>query len=156
MRTAPGPGSHADRVTEWLRLLAAVRAAYEALNSAVTPLGLMLRDYQLLRCVAGRAMSQSTIVEQLKTSKVSVSRRVRRLRAQGWLNITRCQHDRRVSTVTLTDSGSVRLEEVADHFDRFLVALSASLDEEEHRMLGQINDALSRLLQRQEEECTRK
>lgn len=155
MRNAPGPAANADRVTEWLQLLAAVRAAYEVLDAAVTPLGLMLRDYELLRCLSGRAMSQTTIVEQLKTSKVSVSRRVRRLGAQGWLKVTDCQHDRRASTVMLTDSGSDRLDEVADHVDRLLVALSAGLDEEEHRMLGQFNEALSRLLQRHEEECTR-
>jgi hypothetical protein len=84
MRAEDGAGVYADRVSEWLRLLRAVRGLCESLEGVVAPFGLMLRDYELLRVLPGRVLSQAALVRQLDTSKVSVSRGVRRLSAAGW------------------------------------------------------------------------
>jgi DNA-binding MarR family transcriptional regulator len=144
MRAEDGAGVYADRVSEWLRLLRAVRALCESLEGVVAPFGLMLRDYELLRALPGRVLSQSALVRQLDTNKVSVSRGVRRLSAEGWLSITVSSSDKRVSSVALTDAGLARLADVEAQVSRFLEVLAAALDEEERRVLGQINGALQR------------
>lgn len=134
----------ADRVSEWLRLLRAVRALCESLEGVLAPFGLMLRDYELLRVLPGRVLSQAALVRQLDTSKVSVSRGVRRLNAAGWVTSTVLSSDKRVSSVALTDAGTARLAEVEAQVSRFLEAVAAALDEEERGVLGQMNDALQR------------
>ena len=138
------PKSPTDRVSEWIRLLRAVRALCESLEAALSPFGLMVRDYELLRCLPGRALSQSAIVRQLDTSEVSVSRGVRRLSAQGWVSLSVANADKRVSWVALTDAGAERLDQTEAHVGQFLAVLTAGLDDEEWRLLGQINEALQR------------
>jgi DNA-binding MarR family transcriptional regulator len=133
-------------VSEWLRLLAAVRTLHESLETVVAPFGLMLREYELLRCLPGRALTQTAIVRQLETNKVSVSRGVRRLSCQGWLKVTPCPGDKRASTVVLTEQGADNLAAVEDHVAQFLAALAAALGAEERRMLAAINEALRRFL----------
>lgn len=144
-RARLGPKAPTDRVSEWIRFLRAVRALCESLEAALSPFGLMLRDYELLRCLPGRALSQSAIVRQLETSKVSVSRGVRRLSAQGWVSVSVANADKRVSSVALTEAGAERLMQVDAHIRQFLAALAAALDVEERRALGQINEALQRI-----------
>lgn len=144
MPTGHGAEVPADRVSEWLRLLSAVRVLCQLLEAVVAPFGLMLRDYELLRVLPGRVLSQAALVRQLDTSKVSVSRGVRRLSAAGWVSLTVSSSDKRVSSVALTDAGMARLADVEVQVSRFLEALAASLDEEERRALGQINDTLQR------------
>jgi DNA-binding MarR family transcriptional regulator len=142
-----GPQPPTDRVSEWLRLLHAARALCESLEGVVAPFGLMLRDYELLRVLPGRVLSQTAVVRQLDTNKVSVSRGVRRLSAEGWLSITVSSADKRLSWVSLTEAGLARLAEVEMQVSRFLEALAAALDEEQRDALGQINEALRRSCQ---------
>jgi DNA-binding MarR family transcriptional regulator len=137
----------ADRISEWLHLLAAVRALYESLEGVVSPFGLVLRDYELLRCLPGRVLSQAAIVRRLKTSKVSVSRGVRRLSAKGWVSVDIPDADKRVTSVGLTDRGAEQLAEVEAQVGRFLAAIASMLEDEERGMLGQINEALRRFRQ---------
>jgi DNA-binding MarR family transcriptional regulator len=72
----------------------------------------MLRDYELLRVLPGRVLSQVALVRQLETSKVSVSRGVRRLSAEGWLSSTISSADELVSSVALGEAGLARMADV--------------------------------------------
>lgn len=144
-RTGHGPTDPTDRVSEWIRLLRAVRALCDSLEAALSPFGLILRDYELLRCLTGRALSQSAIVRELDTSKVSVSRRVKRLSAAGWVSVSVARADKRVTAVALTDAGAERLVQVEAHVRQFLASIAAALDVEERRALGQINEGLQRI-----------
>lgn len=139
----------ADRVSEWIRLLGAVRALCRSLEEALAPFDLMLRDYELLRCLPGRALSQSALVRELESTKVSVSRGVRRLNARGWVSVSVAKADKRMSSVLLTDAGAERLDQVEAHVAQFLATLAAALDDDERRLLGQVNDALQRFRQTQ-------
>jgi DNA-binding MarR family transcriptional regulator len=135
--------AQADRISEWLHLVAAVRKLYQSLEAVVSPFELGLRDYELLRCLPGHTLSQAAIVRRLKTNKVSVSRGVKRLSAKGWVSVDILDADKRITSVALTDRGAERLAEIEAEVGRFLAGLAALLDDEERHMLGRINEALS-------------
>lgn len=147
MRAGDDTEASPDRVSEWLRLVRAVWGLRESLEGVLAPFGLMLRDYELLRVLPGCVLSQVALVRQLETNKVSVSRGVRRLSAEGWLSITVLGADKRVSSVALTDAGMARLVDVEAQVSRFFEAVAAALDEEERAGLGQIDEALRRFCQ---------
>jgi len=124
-----------------------VRALCDSLDGVLAPFGLMLRDYELPRVLPGRVLSQVALVRQLETSKVSVSRGVRRLSAEGWLSSTISSADELVSSVALGEAGLARMADVEAQVGRFLEAVAAPLDEEERGAMGQINGALRRFCQ---------
>jgi DNA-binding MarR family transcriptional regulator len=139
--------AQADRISEWLHLLSAFRKLCESLDAVVSPFGLMLRDYELLRCLPGHTLSQSAIVQHLKTNKVSVSRGVSRLSAKGWVSVNISNADKRITSVALTDRGAERLVEVEAQVGQYLAALDVALGNEESQVPGQINEALRRFCQ---------
>lgn len=65
---------HRDVASECLRFLREVDTLRENVGTLLAPLDLTLRDYEIMRCVVNRPLSQVAIVRQLGTNKVSVCR----------------------------------------------------------------------------------
>lgn len=131
--------------SDCVTFLREVSVLQERIGAALGPLGLTLRQFEVLQCLTAGSLNQIAISDQLNRSKVSVCRCVARLSEEGWVNCRRPPADKRVCFVELTAEGNDRLEVAQSRIAALLAELNTCLGHEEQRSFSRISEYLNRL-----------
>ena len=130
--------------SDCVAFLREVSVLQERIGAALGPLGLTLREFEVLQCLAAGSLNQAAIGDQLNRSKVSVCRCLARLNEEGWVNCRRPPADKRVCFVELTAEGNDRLEVAQSCIAALLGELNTCLGDKEQRFFSRISNYLSR------------
>lgn len=136
------------RLRLWLRLLRATRAAERELSEFVrTEHDTTLPRFDVLAALhrADGPMTMGELSRQLLVSNGNTTTVIQRLEADGLVERTSPEHDRRVIRVTLTPSGRRYFTRLAADHERRVDALFSVLAEDE---LAQLDELLQRLTSR--------
>lgn len=120
----------------WLSANQVIRAARQALNKKLRPLGLTsVTGNVLLHVLRSEAAQQEQLAEQLDIDKAAVSRTVSKLEEQGYLRRETALEDKRVYRLLPTQAATALLPALKDAYDKMYRAAIKGVSEEEFAML---------------------
>lgn len=106
----------------------AARAVTDLYDLVLSPAGLKITQFILLRAIAGQArLSQQKLGNELAVAPETISRRLATLKAAGWIELQSPQNGREHAYV-LTASGTARLHEALAYWNRAQRRLKLCLD----------------------------
>jgi DNA-binding MarR family transcriptional regulator len=96
----------------------AARAVTDLYDLVLSPAGLKITQFILLRAIAGQArLSQQQLGNELAVAPETISRRLAALKTAGWIELKSPQSGREHAYV-LTASGKARMQEALAHWNR--------------------------------------
>lgn len=113
----------------------------DQIREMLKPYGITQQQYNVLRILrgAGEPISTSVIRERLLDKMADTSRMVDRLYQKGLVDRRVCASDKRLVDVSLTDKGTVLIEEL-DHLNTQIDQVISSLSHEEAELLSNLLD----------------
>lgn len=113
---------------ELLSLFKIAAKLEDCVESALAPLPLTLREFEVLLCLAREPLPHTAIANALGTNKPAISRGVASLVASGCVRCQTVPEDKRVSVVFLTDRGSQQLAQAEKLIIELVRDLNSSSD----------------------------
>jgi MarR family 2-MHQ and catechol resistance regulon transcriptional repressor len=120
----------------WIRFALTFDLIYKRIKNELKRLNLTIPQLDIIVCLArSRGLPLSTLGERLLITPGNVTGIIDRLERDGYVYRDRDYNDRRVIIARLTKKGYELYKEIMPYYDRFIVEIFSSLNQEEKRKL---------------------